>query len=408
MLLDNENQNLKVHEWIARYTEEGNLNIVTGYFTVGALAYLSRTVNKKIKDYRFVLGDIVNVDAVKDRTLDLINENITVDAALRLDKLAQEAVEFLKQDNVNARTLEPNFCHAKVYLFKPAANDDRDNYFISGSSNLTEAGIGLKETHNIELNIAETGNNNQYKELAEWFEGLWISKQAHKDKTLIDETGKKYTKPFKEHLIEEIEKIFIKYSPKELYYKVLFELFGSQIDSAHDNPGFNRQIGRLENTAILNTKLISFWFSKNYNSLSMAGGYFNVGTNEINSIPVPENAFADYWRSLSFLTEVNQYLNRVESTNITLFINILNALVVELYFENETYESKLDILKFVEQDLKEVLGKDNFEQLPDKRKEAVIEELHKRWSNPASEIVKRMNSFTEKSPDILKSILESK
>jgi len=47
MLLDNENQNLKVHEWIAKYTEEGNLNIVTGYFTVGALAYLSRTVNRK-------------------------------------------------------------------------------------------------------------------------------------------------------------------------------------------------------------------------------------------------------------------------------------------------------------------------------------------------------------------------
>jgi len=252
MLLDNENQNLKVHEWIAKYTEEGNLNIVTGYFTVGALAYLSRTVNQKIKDYRFVLGDIVNFDAVKDRTLDLINENITVEAALRLDKLAQEAVEFLKQDNVDAKTLEPNFCHAKAYLFKPSANDDRNNYFISGSSNLTEAGIGLKETSNIELNIAETGNNNQYKELAEWFEGLWISKQAHKDKTLIDENGKKYTKPFKEYLIEEIEKIFIKYSPKELYYKVLFELFGSQIDSTQDNPDFNRQIGRLENTVVYN------------------------------------------------------------------------------------------------------------------------------------------------------------
>jgi len=253
MLLDNENENLKVHEWIAKYTEEGKLNIVTGYFTVGALAYLSKTVNEKIHNYRFVLGDIVNLDAAKDRTLDLINENITVEAALRLDKLAQEAVEFLKQDNVNAKTLEPNFCHAKAYLFKPSANDDRNNYFISGSSNLTEAGFGLKKTSNIELNIAETGNNNQYKELAEWFEGLWASKQAHKDKTLIDENGKRYTKPFKEYLIEEIEKIFIKYTPKEIYYKVLFELFGSQLDSIHDNPDFNRQIGRLENTVVYNT-----------------------------------------------------------------------------------------------------------------------------------------------------------
>ena len=60
---------------------------------------------------------------------------------------------------------------------------------------------------------------------------------------------------------------------------------------------------------------------------------------------------------------------------------------------------------FVEQDLKEVLGEDDFEQLPGEQKENVIEELHKRWSNPASEIVKRMSSFAEKSPDILKPIL---
>jgi len=81
-----------------------------------------------------------------------------------------------------------------------------------------------------------------------WLTGLKACGRANKPtktKTLIDETDKKYTKPFKEYLIGEIEKIFIKYSPKELYYKVLFELFGSQIDSIHDNPDFNRQIGRL-------------------------------------------------------------------------------------------------------------------------------------------------------------------
>ena len=33
-------------------------------------------------------------------------------------------------------------------------------------------------------------------------------------------------------------------------------------------------------------------------------------------------------------------------------------------------------------------------------------ELLNRWSDPDSEIVKRMNSFTKKSPDILKPILE--
>lgn len=39
MILDNKNTNLKVHEWIAKYTKEGKFSLVTGYFTIGALAY---------------------------------------------------------------------------------------------------------------------------------------------------------------------------------------------------------------------------------------------------------------------------------------------------------------------------------------------------------------------------------
>ena len=46
MILDNKNTILKVHEWIAKYTKEGKFSLVTGHFTIGALAYLS----DKIKD----------------------------------------------------------------------------------------------------------------------------------------------------------------------------------------------------------------------------------------------------------------------------------------------------------------------------------------------------------------------
>jgi hypothetical protein len=154
MILDNENENKKVHEWISQYTEAGKLDIVTGYFTIGALAFLSRQVNDKISDFRLVLGDIVNVDIEDNRPLDLLNENINIEASLKLSSVAQEAVNFLKQDKVIAKTLEPNFCHAKIYLFNPSENDDRMKYFITGSSNLTEVGIGLKSTNNVELNIA--------------------------------------------------------------------------------------------------------------------------------------------------------------------------------------------------------------------------------------------------------------
>jgi len=45
--------------------------------------------------------------------------------------------------------------------------------------------------------------------------------------------------------------------------------------------------------------------------------------------------------------------------------------------------------------------------LSDTVKEEVIEQLHKIWTDPENEVVKRMAQFKEKSPDILKVILES-
>ncbi len=253
MILDNENENLKVHEWITKYTQTGKLSIVTGYFTVGALAYLSKATNDKIDEYKFILGDIVNFDSDKDRTLDLLNEDISIDASLKLSKAAEEAVAFLELDKVVAKTLEPNFCHAKAYLYKHNDKDPQKDYYISGSSNLTEAGVGLKTTNNVELNIGSFGSDPQYNELIKWFDSLWLRPQAHDYKTIVHTDGKLENKPFKEYLIETIKEIFIRYSPKQLYYKVLFELFGKELLLEKDNPKLNRQIGRLENTVIYNS-----------------------------------------------------------------------------------------------------------------------------------------------------------
>ena len=44
-------------------------------------------------------------------------------------------------------------------------------------------------------------------------------------------------------------------------------------------------------TGIINSKLVSYWFSKYFNSLSMAGGYFNIGNNELGLIPLPNMNF---------------------------------------------------------------------------------------------------------------------
>ena len=218
---------------------------------------LQKIFSKKTKDlieeYKFVLGDIVNFDEFKESSLDLLNENITIDASLRLSSLAKEAVHFLELDKVEAKTLEPNFCHAKAYLFADKENEAQHNYYITGSSNLTDAGIGRKVTSNVELNIAGFGSEAQYEQLIKWFEELWQRPQAHDDKTIKREDGTLVKIPFKQYLIDEIKKIFQEYSPRDLYYKILFELFGEELLLEKDNPDFNRQIGRLENTIIFNS-----------------------------------------------------------------------------------------------------------------------------------------------------------
>jgi hypothetical protein len=60
MIIDNENQQLRVNEWIMKYNKSGSFDVVTGYFTIGALAYLSKT-SREIENYRYVLVDILHL-----------------------------------------------------------------------------------------------------------------------------------------------------------------------------------------------------------------------------------------------------------------------------------------------------------------------------------------------------------
>ena len=65
------------------------------------------------------------------------------------------------------------------------------SYYLLGSSNLTEAGIGMKETNNIELNVLGQGTDANYLEIVSWFNELWEKPQAHQEKTLTDTSGER-------------------------------------------------------------------------------------------------------------------------------------------------------------------------------------------------------------------------
>lgn len=247
MLLDNRNKTedsefYKVFDFIKNYTEKGTLEIVTGFFSIYALALMNEEVNQPEK-FRLILGNLMQEETQINKIIDLLNGDPGITSTFILNTSAKKAVEFLKQDKVLIKTIQRNFCHAKAYIYSD--KDPRKNFHIIGSSNLTDAGLGIKDSSNIELNTASTGDNNDYKEIKKWFKQQWDNIAQEKielpDKTKVD---------VKTHLIKVISNIWKLWEPIELYYKVLYELFKDDLLTLSTDAEFKREIAHLEETII--------------------------------------------------------------------------------------------------------------------------------------------------------------
>lgn len=229
----NDGINVKtVWDYMKYYTNpekgrEGILDIVTGFFSVTGLELLGKYFSPN-NEYRMVLAQMVSDDQFQDLILDLLNDDCGIENALHLSDAAKNALEFLRRDKVHVKAIINAFCHAKLYLFKDN-NDPAHNYYVQGSSNLTYAGLGYTPSSNVELNLANTGNDDTYRSLRSWFEEQW--KDVAKS-TMPEDREKPRGKQIdvKEYFIQEIEKIFRKYTPEEIYYKILYELFNADIE----------------------------------------------------------------------------------------------------------------------------------------------------------------------------------
>ena len=214
----------------------GQLDIVTGFFTISTLSRLYEELPEE-NHYRIISSEMVCEDLKKDFIVDLLSDDMDISSMGNLDKHAAQAIAFLERKTVEMRAVVPEFCHAKAYLFK---NKDphRLSYYLTGSSNLTPAGIGFKPSSNVELNIAETGgsSNNNYNELCEWYDGIWA--QAKKEVPKNREDKKSEMISVKEYFISKIKEYFRTYTPEEIYYKILYEIYNSSLDQ---NAGIEHQ-----------------------------------------------------------------------------------------------------------------------------------------------------------------------
>ena len=150
-------------------------------------------------------------------------------------------------------------------------------------------------------------------------------------------------------------------------------------------------------SGLFNSKLCSFWLK---HKGKLQGDNFQVDKDPIMGIPInndPKYSIISILVSLCIHSKAQSELFEI----------IVDSLVFNLYFPDHMQEREIDVLQFVERDVEKLMQGREFDSLSTEEKEIIIEKLHEIWSNPDNEVIKRINLFKEKSPDILKPILES-
>lgn len=212
---------------------------VVGYFRSSGYFALQPHL-QNIKDIKILVG--INVDqmfaeAQRKGLLYFGDENKTKEEFLKwfiqdikeakyseqVEKGVLQFINDLVERKIEVRAHNSKSIHAKFYLFLPEHHTAHsDGWVIMGSSNLTEAGLGIKKSPNYELNIALKDYDDveftKKEFIALWEESTPILPadiQQFKQKTHIGQT----------------------FTPYELYIKFLIEYFGKNIDYDPDTVG---------------------------------------------------------------------------------------------------------------------------------------------------------------------------
>lgn len=212
---------------------------VIGYFRSSGYFALQPYL-KEIKDIKILVG--INVDqmfaeAQKKGLLFFGDEGKTKDEFLKwfiqdlkeasYSKEVEDGIAAFIEDLISGRIQvkahRTKTIHAKFYMFLPEVHSEHsDGWVIMGSSNLTEAGLGIKKSPNYELNI-----------------GL-------KDFDDVDFTRKEFDELWSESTdilpadIKEFKRkthIGQVFTPFEIYLKLLIEYFGDNVDYDPDTVG---------------------------------------------------------------------------------------------------------------------------------------------------------------------------
>jgi hypothetical protein len=155
--------------------------------------------------------------------------------------------------------------------------------------------------------------------------------------------------------------------------------------------------------AIINSKVASFYIKQRYSASSYNTGV-NFTKDMISNLPVP--VIDDKKGQVIYLL-VDMICSTDDLMSIKILDYILDSFVLQLYFEEHMKDINVDIIERINEDIYNSMEGRYFETLSDAEKENIVNQLTMTWSDPNNEVVTRMAQFKEKSPDILKPIMES-
>jgi superfamily II DNA/RNA helicase/HKD family nuclease len=230
---EDENTLLKKFEGVFTYNPQIQcFDALIAYFRASGY-FRIRPFLDKLSKIRILVG--INVDSILAET-----QNRGLEFFRNHDKTIQQFIQEIKKDieqasydretekgilqfiediinkKIEVRAHPEKRIHAKVYIFRPEPfNEHTPASVITGSSNLTDAGLGVGNQYNYEFNVL-LNDYDDVKFATDEFEKLWSEAVEILPVDIQDIT--KDT-----HLNENI-------TPFELYIKLLLEYFGKSID----------------------------------------------------------------------------------------------------------------------------------------------------------------------------------
>lgn len=191
-----------------------DLSIVSAYFSVHGFDLVKDEI-QQIDRVRFLYGDrssIAEVDPSREtKSFALEDGQLTPNQVLEQSGLARACKQWVSKKEVEIRAIErANFLHGKMYL-----GQGEDERALVGSSNFTRSGLGYGIGGNIEINLG-VKNKKVLEELRQWFDDIW---------------GSDLTRDVKADVLAELKRLGKRQSPRDVYYKTLYEVFREEIEN---------------------------------------------------------------------------------------------------------------------------------------------------------------------------------